>query len=348
MRPRPRPTTRGANANTLEGALLLDTLLVLVLAAHLLAANIAGAAPLACLWLDWREVGRGDALAGELGRYLARQSLVWLSIGIALGAATLALVWLVDWQPFYEAARRIPASRYWWAGPELAVYYGCMWGCLRLWKTPAESTRWRVWPRRVLVLVAATNLMYHFPLLFTVIDVYSRRVGEAAGPLDFRAAILDPEVVSQVLHHLLASFAAVGIVMMAFAMRIERAGRPAGDVRRAASWGGRVALVPTALQLLVGLYVLVELPERSRASLLGDDALASILFGLSLVGAIMLLHRLAGVATGDVERRNLIACAALTLLVVVSMVGARHRAQRDVVAARQTHRPVFASVFENP
>ncbi len=190
----------------------------------------------------------------------------------------------------------------------------------------------------MLGIFAATNLLYHFPLLFTVIGVYSTRPAPADDMLVFRHAMLDPEVLSQFLHHVLASFAVVGVGVMGFSLRMSRAARSVEDVQRIAAWGGRLALVPTVLQLLVGLYVLLELPERARDGLMGGDRVGTLLFGASLVGAIALMHRLASVAFGETERRNLIGAMALLVLVVVAMVGTRQRARQEqaiVVSAAQ-------------
>ncbi len=312
-----------------EGKAVSDILLVLVLAFHLLAANLAGAAPLVCVWLDVRAARRQDRLAQELGCYLLWQSMVWLTVAMLLGAVTLGLVWLTAWEPFYATARRLPTSRFWWAVPELAVYYVCVGLYLRWWRAGNGASRARTFARRILGVVAATNLLYHFPLLFTVIGVYATRPAAADDALVFRQAMLDPEVLSQFLHHVLASFAVVGVAVMGFALRLSRGGRTGDEVQRAATWGGWLALVPTVLQLFVGLYVLLELPMRARDGLLGGDSLGTLLFGVSLVGAIMLMHRLASVAFGETERRNLIGAMALLVLVVVAMVGTRQRVREQ-------------------
>jgi hypothetical protein len=78
---------------------------------------------------------------------------------------------------------------------------------------------------------------------------------------------------------------------------------------------------------------LLELPDRARDNLLGGDSLGTLLFGVSLVGAIVLMHRLASVAFGETERRNLVSAMALLVLVVVAMVGTRQRARHDKFSA---------------
>lgn len=316
---------------------MFDLLLVLVLSIHLLAANVASAAPLVGLALDVRATRRGERLAADVGRWLLCLSLAGLSVALALGCVALAAVWLTDWERFSLAAGWVPASRYWWAVPELALYIVCLIGYLKLWKPGGAETNRVIWLRRGLGLFAATNLAYHFPLLFIAIGVYSTRA--ITESVNFRAALVDSEILSQFIHHLLASVAVVGVAMMGYALRMERAGRPAEEVQTVAIWGGRVALVPTLLQWLAGLYVLFELPERARDGLLGGDPLGSCLFGGALVAVIVLMHRLAGVAFGETERRNLIGSMALMAIVVVTMVGVRHRARHEVsgVATRVAH-----------
>jgi len=326
---------------------LFDLFLVLVLTVHLVAANVAAAGPLVCLALDWREVRYGDALAGDVGRFLLRMSLLGLTVAIGLGGSALLVVWLSDWQRFYEAAARVPASRYWWALPELALYVVCVAAYLRLWKAGVPRTARQIWLRRILGLLAATNLAYHFPLLFIAIGVYSTRA--LSELVNFRAALVDPEIFSQFVHHLLASVAVTGVAMMVYALWLERARRPEVDVQRTAIWGGRVALIPTLMQWLAGLYVLLELPARAREGLLGGDTLGTCLFGAALLGVIVLMHRLASVAFGETERRNLIGSIALMLLVVLTMVGARHRARQaaGVSVARIASAPADAGKMKS-
>ncbi len=307
---------------------MLDLVLVLVLAAHLLAANLAGAAPLVAVGLDIRSRRQHDTLAAHTGRYLLQQSLIWLTAGLVLGGLTLAVVYFANWQLFAATASRLPASRFWWAGPEIAVYYLCVALYLWLWKSPADAGSGHIVARRTLGVLAATNLLYHFPLLFTVIGVYASRPALDAAPLVFRHAILDAEVFSQFVHHVFASFAVAGVAMMSYSLRLGRAGRGT-DAQQVAMWGGRVALVPTVSQLLIGMYVLMQLPDRARSGLLGGDGLATLLFATSLFCAIVLMHWLAHVSAGDTERRKIIGTMALLVVVVVVMVGTRQRVRQE-------------------
>ncbi len=115
---------------------------------------------------------------------------------------------------------------------------------------------------------------------------------------------------------------------MGFALRLARRGSDADAVARIASWGGRIALVPTVLQLFVGTYVLIALPELARSRVMGGDTLGTVLFGTAVAGAVMLMHRLASISFGETGRGNLIGSMALLVLVIVVMVGTRERVRQ--------------------
>src|SRR5207247_3730763 len=84
-------------------------------AVHLMAVGVAGAGPLVCLGLEWREHRRGDAVAGRAARRLARLSINGLWLGMLLGAACLALLWLRPQVRFWQAFSLIPARRLWFS-----------------------------------------------------------------------------------------------------------------------------------------------------------------------------------------------------------------------------------------
>ncbi len=336
----------------------VDWLLVVVLTAHLLAVNFAGAAPLVALWLDGRDVRRGNATAGAVGRWLVWQSLVGLSVGIALGLAALGLVWAIDWERFAASAGRVPVARYWYGVAELAFYFVCMGGYAALWRGGSQRPgTGRVWGRRALGLMAGTNLLYHFPPLFAVIAAYGVRPEAHGQALNFRAAMIDPEVLAHTVHFVLASFAVVGVAIMGYALVLarteaessgphprdssepadgstaRRADGPASS-RRVAMWGAWLALVPTVLQLVAGTWVLLSMPAPIRDRLMGRDGLATALFAASLIAALVLMHRLAAVALGDVQRREIIGSMVLLALVVLLMVGTLQRARKPHRAVR--------------
>lgn len=317
-----------------KGISLLEAVSILVVTLHLLAADLAAVGPLVALWFAWR-AARGDRLAADVERGLLRASIWGLLVAAALGASALGLLWLADRQAWFDAARQIPARRYWFGLVELVFSWACLGGALRLARRQAAAGfdgRFSV--RFALTALAGTNLAYHFPPLFSAIGVLSTRSGAWGGKTGFLALVADPEVLARTLHHLLAAAAVTGAAIMLGALR-WRAAEESDDRRRAVAWGARIALAASALQLLAGLHLLFQLPAASRERLMGGDALAAALFAAALLVAVTLLHRLAAIALGDVQPRAVVVAALLVALVMLLMAATRQRT-RNAASARQT------------
>ena len=319
-------------------------MLILIFGVHLLAVDLAMAGPLMAIWLEWRETRRDDLLAGEIGRQIAVGALAAATIGIGLGLLAVAALPLLEAAAYREAFANVPAWRWWSAAGEFAVYVLCIALYLLLWQ------RWRGhrWWHRGLALFAATDLMYHFPPLFTIISAQSMRPDWKDRPLDgalYRTLFAQGEVLSRVAHHWVAAVAVAAVVVMLLAIRSKRlAGRSAGEPKETAAdnskngngdsgagklirQASRVALMATMAQLPIGVWVLLELPSAMQSQVMGEDLTATALFGLSVVGALGLMHQLAVVSLGEVGRRRVLRTAALMAGVVLLMAATLHRAR---------------------
>jgi len=315
---------------------LLQIVLTLLLSVHLLAVNVSMAGPLACLGLEWRARRNNDTASQNMARLLGRHCLLAFALGVGLGIVLLGLIWLMPGQRYFAALGTIPASRLWFGLGELVFYLGCMAGYLLL---AERRGGWSV-VRWLLAIFAATNLMLHFPPLFAIISTLASRGSSPLAVLDRTAyyqLLLDPEVMSRVVHVWLASLAVTGALVMGLAARGARradASLPESDSidpnSALAVWGARLAVVPTVLQLAVGTWVLVKLPTATRETMLGSDLVATALFMVALISAVRMMHQLAAVALGDTERRQVTGAVWSMALVVVVMVAAWTRTQAAV------------------
>lgn len=303
---------------------MLDLLLIFTLAVHLLAVNLAGAGPLVCLWFDWRELRAGDAVAGRVGRHLARRSMEALVLGGGLGLALVGILWLRYPWAYFDGWRAVAGSRLWFLIPE---YFFSLAIAAVYWATWSGRRRW-VWGHRLLNLVGSTNLLYHFPTQFIVIGLLCHRPELRQAPYNHLALAAQPEALSALTHHLLAALAVVGVWLMAAAPRLCVATSEPDVARRLSAFGARLALVPTLAQILVGLWHLLQLPPRLRAELLGDELTTTALFGAAVLASLGLMHHLAGAAWGDVDHRQTRRAVVLLLLTVTLMSAARHGARQ--------------------
>lgn len=328
-----------------RGIRLAQLALVFVFAVHLLCVNVASAGPLVCVWLEWCE-GRGNALAGEAGRYLARWALWLLLPGGLLG---VVIGWLL-WDAQYQAVLGQLSSKVFFGVWEVFFSFALMAVQLFWWQKQPQCRPWQRGLRMVLLLLASSNLLYHFPILFAVIEQLATSTADADAAekisgSEFRTFLAQPAILARALHFVLAAIATCGIVLLGYALRMMRHKRDAADIQRVAAWGGQIALVPTLLQIPVGLWLTFTLPPTAQHAATGGDFAATTLFLLSIMGAFALMQTLAAIAIGDVERGRLIRAIVLLVVVVVLMGGVLQRL-RAMAHARRASANANANVSQ--
>jgi len=300
---------------------VIEILRIALLASHLLLVDLAMAGPLVCILLHQRARRFSAPETDVVARRLAGLAMASLAMGFLLGGVLLALRWSSN-RSYFEAASVIPASRYWFALAELAFYFACMAIYRGLW----NRLQARPMVHALLALAASLNLAVHFPALFTIISVLTSRPQQWAETLDragYWQLLMDGEVVSRVVHVWLSSAAVSGVALMWLSDRVESESQRSALTRL----GAMIALAATVAQLPAGLWVALELPEASRNALLGNDMVASALFGLALLLVLQLLHTLAAIALGETERSHVRRAALVTAVLVLLMVAARSRAE---------------------
>jgi hypothetical protein len=305
---------------------LLNLLAVLIMTLHLAAIGAASLMPLVCIWLKRRQVRRQDALAGDIGNRLAAQSIGWLVVGLMLGGVLVAWLWWSGDERFFAAAARVPQRRWWFGVVQIIFSLGCMIVYWRTWDRPVH----RFW-HPLLAVLAATNLVYHFPPLFSAIASLERQTNAAAGELsylEFLRLQMQPEVLWRVAHFLLAALAVCGTMLLAEAVRLLKR-QAEQNAFRVASWGARIALVAVALDVLAGMALLLALPAAERGRLVGGDWLATSLLAGGVAASLGLLHHLGGIALGETSRAELLRAIGLLALVLLLMVAARQQARQS-------------------
>ena len=292
---------------------------VFVLAAHLLAVNFATAAPFFALYFEWSSARKQDADRDRLARWLAIHTLTALAIAIFLGFCLFALAWASSREPYFRALS-VYRHRIEMGVAELAfsivlfVAYAWPW---QWWH------RHRIW-HRLLCLVAATNLAYHFPVLFVLLGHVSTRPDLLDNPPPFIRLLSQPQCIAALVHYFLASIAVTGVALIVYALGPRRH-RESDEFRtRLVAWGGSVAVLPTVLQLLVGLYLLLQLPRPVRGALLGADLWATSTFVVSLLAAFWLMQCLMTLAFGEASRVDAVKAIGLMVATITLMVAARH------------------------
>lgn len=317
--------------------------MIIVLAIHLVAVDLAMAGPLVAIGLQWRARRRGDGEASNLARRLGLWSIGGAVLGIALGFVTLLLAPHVESAAYRQALAKIPAARWWFVAAELVFYLVCMVAYVGLWRRMQHRPVWHA----LLAVLAATDLMYHFPPLFAVVSSLSVRPQLSPLPLDhalFWRVLLMPQTLAMVLHHWLAGISVAAMTAVLLNMVPTPGHWPAANGASpqvaTSKWAGRVALAATLSQLAVGIWLLLAVPAGMQNALLGEDWLATGLFAVAVILALGLMHHLAMIALGDVRRGAIIRAAAMMFATILTMTGtlqrARHLAERPAAATQLT------------
>lgn len=305
---------------------------IVLLAVHLLAVDLAMMGPLACVWIEWQATRRGDAAGQAAARTLAALSLLAFGIGIALGGLLLALRWQSD-ADYFQAVAILPRSRLWFALAELIFFAVCMGGYLAFW---IPLARYR-FVHRAIAVAAALNLLVHFPALFAIVSVARGRPqlwGDVLDRAGYWRLLLDGAVASRVLHVWLSAAVVAGVVVMLLGRR-QTSNPPAasGLVQR----GAWLALGAAMLQIPVGVWTTIELPDHRQQQLIGGSLLATSLFVTSLLLAMLLMHTLASIALGELQGRLVLRSSAIMCMLVLAMTATRGVWPERAAADRDQH-----------
>lgn len=308
--------------------MLSTILLALVAGAHLAAVGLATLGPLWCIWLRWYERRCSIEAAGHAARRLAGHSTASLIAGMALGGLFLMALWLAPDSGFFEAARLVPPSRFWFGAVEAVFSLGCL-AVYWLW-WPSASRGWLTrWSHAAIAFLGATNLAYHFPMLFAVTGLYAAQPELAAG--GFKQAMLHPEVPARAVHFLLAATIFSGL----WACRLGQAFPPELGGRRMVVAAARLVLGACVLQIVSGAALLTVLAAPARDALMGGSPAATVLLGLSVLGTVLLLHWLAGMSFGGEDAGATVRSLCLVLGIILLMCAAR-----ELQRARQARQAV--------
>jgi len=309
---------------------VLEALITILLALHLLCVNAAAGGPLIAAWLDWR-AAHGDQAAPAAARYLAAFSLGGLLAGALLGTAIGWLQWDTSYRSLWLGPLRYKLH---WAGIEAVFSLVLLLGWWRWLPGSAGGRKWAVAVRGLLALLASSNLLYHFPVLFSVAArLYDQ--GQTAGAVlrgaGFRQQMAVGETPALAVHVTLASVAVSGVLLIGYAVRLQKRDDTAAS--KLAIWGGRWALAPTLAQLPVGLWTLAMLSAAAQTRIMGTSTIGVLLLVGSLTAAFWLTRELAGIAMGEIARPILIRSMAALLVTVVLMTGLQRQTRVPIPTA---------------
>lgn len=265
--------------------------------------NLAAVGPLLAIWLDIRSIRRDQPEVARLGRLVGWCSLAAFALGMVLGLVQGLLIWLEGGDAYFAALANVWDSKVIYGFMEIAFSAVCLLLYLAWWQYGKRAAMWKRVVSRFLAILAATNLLYHFPTLFTIVGMMARGEVSVDPPVDsseFRSLLIQGEVIWFTLHFWLASFAVSGLITGMFCLK-----RLPEDQREATAGAAfTIALVPTVCQIVVGFMLTTSLNSAQQSRLMGGDPLCTALFAISLGMALWLMHLLASLAFFEREAKK--------------------------------------------
>jgi hypothetical protein len=285
---------------------------------HLASACFAAAAPMAAAWLHCR-AARGDSQARHTGLWLVGWSLVSLALALVTGLLLGLLNYLGE-ENYSQLVIALRAKLEWGLA-ELA--FSAILVCLfwKWWQRTPDLPRGKSMLRCSLAVLAGTNLLYHFPLLFAVLDQIRSNpelVENAITASIFRQLIVVPAVYTKALHVILAGVVLCCLAVMCAGEEEQQ------ESSRLTTVAARVMLATLLLQLLIGIWMLMVMPADQRELLIGMGGVAPWLLALAVLLFVVVNQVLIPVAGGEKSGnrpRWLVGITLLLFLVMSAIAG---------------------------
>lgn len=250
-------------------------------AGHLAAAGLAAVGPLLVAGQRAMPRTRGDDTLDERLRAVAVGCCWAVVAAAATGLAAGAVRWGSD-TAYEQMLGRFPAHAYAMVAGEWLFTLACYFAWVGLWR------RWRhrIWLPAGLVLVGATNLLYHFPPLMIGQNLLAENPSLVATTVVERSAMVgvmqQPVVVAKTLH-----IAGMGLVVSAVAVLMAVAGSGSQAGLLATRWSASAALLAFAWQWISGVAIIALLPTAAGAPMIGGSVAAA---GAMVLGLLLTVH----------------------------------------------------------
>ncbi len=263
--------------------MVLGLLIFLLAALHLLTVAVASALPLAIAGYRCFAFARDGEIDRTLHQ-LAKFATGALVVAALLGFMAGYLRYVGEDSSYISMLARFPARSYVHTAIEWLFSLLCLTGWCATWKWGTRHPRWH----GLLVLVAATNLLYHFPPFMFLQRMLADRPDLITEPIVTRSlargVIFQGEVISRSLHFLAVACAVSAATLM---FRTPREpGLAAATYRQFTAWTG----VATSIAIIVsGVAVVLFIPGDEAAWLTGRSLLATVAMLATIAIALALL-----------------------------------------------------------
>jgi len=294
---------------------------------HLLVIAIAAAGPLLCIPLNAKQLNRKDSAERDaywaLGTTLSRHANIALIVGSVFGLIVAALVWNDD---FHQRCH-VLKTRFMYAGVEWVFSCVLLLITHRWWLKRPDGFKPFLF-RSLLIVLATTNLLYHFPIIFMLVNEITPEVladlkssGAELSRQQFYKYAFSNSMLARWLHvvvsMLMISFAYVAVIALRFARDTTEVARETAV--RTVSWSARNVLILIFAQIGFGLMALMTM-ENSQL-VMGGDVMVTALFGGSMCLLLLQMQQWTALSSRKIDPQA-VARAVTTLIALFSCMTA--------------------------
>ena len=294
---------------------------------HLLVIALASAGPLLCIPLNAKQLNRKDLSERDafwvLGTTLSRHANIALILGSILGLMVAALIWNDD---FHQRCH-VLKSRFMYAGIEWVFSCGLLLLTHRWWSKRPEGFKPFLF-RSLLIVLATTNLLYHFPIIFMLVHEIPDNLvadlessGAELSRQQFYEYAFSSSMLARWLHivvsMLMIAFGYLAIISLRFARDTTDVARETAI--RVVRWSARNILIFLFAQIGLGLLALMTM--KNSQSVMGGDVIVTALFGGAMCLLLLQIQQWTALMSRKIDPR-VVARAVTTLIALFSCMTA--------------------------
>lgn len=306
---------------------LFHVLWLVTFAVHVVGVNVVlGSSILGTL----ASLDRDHAFGRPVAKLLAEVNTWAISLTITFGIAPLLFLQVLHGRLFYSATVILAPA---WLGLLLflmAAYY----------LTYSAKYRLRAGKGAAVPLALSALLFLAVAAIQVAVHLLSVQPGrwEAALASPW-AAFADRAFLPRFLHFVLAGVTLGGILLAWLAVRRAPAEEERAAAAARASWGTKIALLATVLQLVVGLWLTISVPREVLLGLMRGGAATMAPFTIGIAAGFGLLVFLARVRDPFADRTSVRRSLELFGLAMAFMLVTRHQLRDLYVAAARADAP---------
>jgi hypothetical protein len=293
--------------------LLSKILLVVGFFLHAIPMNIVIGGTFLAAFFIWH----GSKYSAKAGRALIVSLPVILSFAITQGIVPLLFLQLVYGPLFYSSSIYMAVSWISVIAVLIIAYYS-------IYVAKFNEEKLQGWGKNLvlfsgfLILVIAFIFSNNMTLMINP-DSWSS-FGENIATRGFNLNLADPQLVPRYLHFIIAGFAVTGLYLGCLGLFEKKD-------KKYSQWliqvGSQIFVVTTLVQFLVGTWFLLSLQEPVMKIFMGQNLIATVSFGLSLI--LIIISIVAGIiAWTKFSKFAMLVCTTAGLSTVFAMIVMRH------------------------